>query len=363
MKMDTIYFFAINEDLYNIFGKIEEEFDIKYCMERVDVNAVNSEVSQLEYDSIKDIVGKGEIGILISKKSEKMDTYYRKTDKESYYKTEYYKNRNCVVFNGGKIYPAMISDYQIHIHEPYGSVYAEKLFKRIVKEVKKNCVKIKDIMPFYVGSEMYKYKDNYVFKGQRFAYPLKITDDGGTILWWNNERVRAFMQKPIMNQLAFLNEVLSNRKINDYNEELINYTENYQIYNGIMYNIANYKEINLFDEIMPLFNDDSEALSPLTGGKSAMEELRDIVINLAISQKEEGIKVLLDSLESIPVKGYNCGSKSIIQTLLKKKYIDMLKIGLVNTSEQTKNLVKTILDDITEKRLIKSKDEIISILE
>lgn len=360
--MDTIYFFASNEDLYKIFEKIEEEFNIKYCTERADVSSDHTGAPQLEYNSIKEIVDKGAIRFLLSEKSEKMDTYYRKTDKEAYYKTEYSKNRNCVVFNGGKVYPAMIGDYQLHIHIPYGSVYAAKLFKRIVKEVKQNCVKINNISPFYVGNEMYKCKDNYVFFGQCFAYPLKITDDGEAIRWWHNKSVRQFMSKPLTDQLVFLNEILSNNKISDYNKELKNNTENYQMYNGVMFNVANYKGFAILDEIMPLFNDNSEALSPLTGGKTAMEELRDIVINLAFSQKEEGIKVLLDSMKNIPDNGYNSGSKSIIQTLLKKKYIDIFKKSLFNTSYQTKDLVKSILEDITEKRVQKLKDEIMPIL-
>lgn len=360
--MDTIYFFAINEDLYTIFGKIEEEFDIKYCAERVDVSIEDTEVPRIEYNSIKEFVGKGTIRILISEKSEQINTYYRKTDREAYYKTEYDKNRNCVVFNGGKVSPTMISDYQLHIYIPYGSIYATKLFKRIVQEVKRNCVKINSIIPFYVGNEMYKYKDDYVFLGQRFAYPLKITNEGGAIRWWHNENVRLFMGKPLEEQLLFLNEVFLNRIINDYDEELKNNSVNYQMYNGVMFNMANYKGIDLIDKIMPLFNDDSKALSPLTGGKTAMEELRDIAINLALSYKEDGIRVLLDSLKNIPNKGYNCGSKSIIQILLKKKYNTTFQMSLANSSIQTKNLVKAILDDITEKRLMGIKDEIISTL-
>lgn len=360
--MDTIYFFALKEDLYHIFGKIEEQFDLKYCPERVDVHIDNTEAPQLEYDKIKEIIGNGAIRILISEKSNKMDTYYRETDKEAYYKTEYSKNCNCVVFNGGRVYPEMIGDYQLHIHRPYGSVYASKLFEQLVKIVKRNCVKISNISPFYVGKEMYKHKNSFVFFGQCFAYPLVITDDGEAIRWWSNENVRLFMRKPIVDQLVFLNEVLSNRKINDYNEELKNNTESYQMYNGVMFNLANDKELGIFDKIMPLFNDESEALSPLTGGKTAMEELRDIVINLAFSQKEKGVKALLDRLENISNKGYNCGSKSIIQILLKKKYIDIFKESLINTPDQNKKLVKAILSDITEKRLMKSKDEIMSIL-
>ena len=93
-----------------------------------------------------------------------------------------------------------------------------------------------------------------------------------------------------------------------------------------------------------------------------MEELRDIAINLALSYKEDGMRVLLDSLKNIPNKGYNCGSKSIIQILLKKKYNTTFQMSLANSSIQTKNLVKAILDDITEKRLMGIKDEIISTL-
>ena len=34
--IDTICFFASKKDICNIFYKIEQEFDIKYCMTRAD---------------------------------------------------------------------------------------------------------------------------------------------------------------------------------------------------------------------------------------------------------------------------------------------------------------------------------------
>lgn len=256
----------------------------------------------------------------------------------------------------------MIGDYQIHIHIPYGSFFAANLFQRIVKEVKKNCVKINHNNSFYVGKEMYKYRDNYVFWGQCFAFPLKLTDDGDAKIWWDSERVRKFMEKPLEDQVVFLKEVFENRIINDYKFELKNYTETYQMYQGVMLNVARYKEFDFFDKFMPLFNDESKITSPLVGSKTAMEELKDIVVNLSFARKEEGIQVLLDSLEIIPDKGYNCGSVSIIKTLLQKKYFDIFKNSLVNTLPKTKNLVISILDDITEKRLVKLKDEIICFL-
>lgn len=103
--MDTIYFFAIKEDLNNIFGKIEEEFDIKYCVQRAEVEIDDTVEPQLEYDSIKEIVNKGAIKLLIAEKTEELNTYYSKADGKVYYKTVYHQNKNSVVFLVEEYFP------------------------------------------------------------------------------------------------------------------------------------------------------------------------------------------------------------------------------------------------------------------
>lgn len=70
------------------------------------------------------------------------------------YCTLYCDNKNSIVLNGGRKFPDMIGDYQLHVAKEYETEFADKLFKRIVKEIKKKCVKIKGLYPiFYVGNE------------------------------------------------------------------------------------------------------------------------------------------------------------------------------------------------------------------
>lgn len=51
--IDAIYFFASNKDLYNIFGVIEKEFDIKYCA--CYAYAENGKKADIEFNKIEEI--------------------------------------------------------------------------------------------------------------------------------------------------------------------------------------------------------------------------------------------------------------------------------------------------------------------
>ena len=83
-----------------------------------------------------------------------------------------------------------------------------------------------------------------------------------------------------------------------------------------------------------------------------MEELKDIVIDLAFSQKVSGLKLLLENIGKIPYNGYKCGSKAIIITLLKKKYFNLFMESLECISYKDKEIVKRILADISDKKLL-----------
>ena len=53
--IDTINFFAAKEDICNIFHKIEQEFDIKYCMIRADKKVGEKGMPRMEFDTIEEI--------------------------------------------------------------------------------------------------------------------------------------------------------------------------------------------------------------------------------------------------------------------------------------------------------------------
>lgn len=360
--MDTINFFASDKDLCDIFGNIEKELDIKYCIEWAYTEKGKKEKPQTEFDTIGEIQ-KDDRGIryLIGPKAEKMQTFREKLNDDRFrYGTLYCDNKNGIMLTGGRKFPDMIGDYQLHVAKEYETEFADKLFKRIVKEIKKNCVKIKGLYPiFYVGNELYNNKDNYVFFGMCFRFPVILTETNEVKRWWSNPNVRQFMDKPIAQQLQFLPDLFSAEK---WQTDHKDWTEDYEMYEGVMYKLLINKDISLLKDIVVLFNDDVKGRSPLCASKTIMEELRDIAIDLAFSQKADGFKILLENLKNVPSAGYHCGCKELITTLLMKKYFETFKESLLIITDETKALVKNILGDISNKRLLNEVNEAIGLI-
>ena len=361
--MDTIHFFASDKDLCDIFENIEKELDIKYCMEYAHTKKGIKEKPQIEFHTIGEIQKEDKgIDYLICPKAENMQTYRHILDDNSFrYETLYCDNKNSIVYKGGRKFPDMIGDYQLHIAKEYGTEFADKLFKRIVKEINKKCVKIRGLYPiFYVGNELYNNRENYVFFGMNFRFPIILTETGEVKRWWSNPNVRQFMDKSITEQLRFLQDVFSSEKWKTLHYK--NWTEEYEIYEGVMYKLCINNDLSLLKDIAVLYDDNVTGKSPLVAWKTVMEELRDIAIDLAFSQKADGLKILLENLKYVPSAGYHCGCKELITILLKKKYFETFKESLFIITDETKALVKKILEDITDKRTQDQRNELIGLL-
>lgn len=358
--MDTLYFFASDEDMYMIFHTIESKYAIKYCRLRTE-NKLESK-PKLEFNTIKELdLKRG--SYLIVKKTQVMETFY--SGKYAYYENPYPDNKDAVLLHGRNRFhqnALNLGDYQLHIDLSFKSDYAQMLFEYIVRQVKRNCIKIKAKLHFYVGKELYKNKKDYIFFGQRDAFPVIITDGGTPKRWWHDEEVRFFMEKPLSSQLKFLTEVFSNNLITDYKEECKNHTVNWQIYQGVMCNLYSLKDYNELEMLLPFFNDSCISMSPIAGGRNVMEDLKEMVIYLAFIHKAEGITWLIRNLHLIPKTGYYCGSQAIVEALMKKKYMEILKQSLSDISYDEQENVKTILNNISNKRLLKSKDMMLQIL-
>lgn len=361
--MSSINFFASSEDLTNIFGKVEEEFDLKYCKEYADPEPGKSEKPQIEFHTIDEIVNNERDHYLICAKGEIIQTNRIVTiDNETRYITRYSNNKNCVVLSKKADPPDAIGDYQLYIADNFDSEYAKKLFKRFVKEIKSNCVRVKCISPFYVGRELYKNKEDYVFGGMNFAFLQIVTETGEAKRWWRNPNVREFMEKPMEDHLQFLRDVFSNKVLQNFDEEQKRRTEDYEIYQGVMYKLLMIKDLGIISVLFSLFDDGAKVRTPFYARKSAMEELRDMAIELAFSKKADGFKVLLENLKNVPDAGYNCGKLELITTLLKKRYFETFKESLPLVTDETKEIIKDILDDISIKRLQDQVNETMNLL-
>lgn len=366
--MDIMNFFASDKDLSGIFRSVEKDIDIKYTIMYAYTETGKRQKPQTEFDTIDEVIGNFEAGYdrkiwyLIGPKSEKMDTWPQVLESENRerYITHYCDNKNCILLTGGAKYPNWIGDYQVQIARQYGSQFADDLFKRVVKEIRKNCVKIKAISPFYVSSELYQHKENYIFYGMRFAFPQIVTEACEGKRWWLNPNVREFMDRPITEHLQFLKDIFVHKELQDL--DCNNRTERYEVYEGILYKLSINQDLSIIKDIAVLFDDNVNIASPLYITKSIMEELKDIIIELAYSHKREGFKILLENLKNIPNVGYDCGKKELIITLFKKKYYETFKESLSDAAEDTKMQIKEILGNISNKRLQGQVNEVIGLL-
>lgn len=363
--IDVIYFFASNKDLCNIFGVIEKEFDIKYCA--CYAYAENDKKADIEFNEIEEIADSyGEIYYIVQKTQiMQTDCYVLEDQTRKRYVTKC-DNHNCLTFRTPANNPnGYEGDYEVHIPKEYKTEFTEALFKRIVREIKGNCMKIEYITPLYVGKEMYKNIGDYIFLSQRSLFPLIVTETNEAKRWWKNPNVRKFMDKPIIEQLPFLQDVFSQKRLKNFelsNIQRKDWTEDHEIYEGIMYKLLINKDLSLLKDVAALFDDGVKVKEPFYMMKTAMEELRDIEIDWAFSQKADGIKILLENLKNVPSAGFHCGNKEVIKTLFKKKYYETFKESLLNVADDTREIIRNTVEDISDKRLLKQVNEVIGLL-
>lgn len=364
IMIDSICFFASNKDLYNIFGVIEREFDIKYCA--CYAYAENGKKADIEFNKIEEIADSYREVYYIVQKTQIMQTYcYMLGDEKKERYVARCDNLNCLTFRTAAKNPnGYKGDYEVHIPREYETEFTGALFKRIVREVKRNCVKIKYVSPLYVGEEMYKNIGGYILLSQRSLFPLIVTETNEAKRWWKNPNVRKFMDKPIIEQLPFLQDVFSQKRLKNFvsNIQRKDWTEDHEIYEGIMYKLWINKDLSLLKDVAALFDDGVKVKEPFYMRKTAMEELRDIEIDWAFSQKADGIKILLENLKNVPSAGFYCGNMEVIKTLFRKKYYETFKESILNVTDETKEIIRNTIENISDKRLLKQVNEVIGLL-
>ena len=367
--IDTIYFFASKKDLCIIFAAVEQEYDIKYCVTQADKEACKSEMPKMEFDTINEIADDCHAAhliqpfYLITPKNQAMVRYrqaLKDRDDIERYRVIYPENKNSVMLKGMRKHEDLTFDYYVHIARNLETEFSGMLFKKIVREVKRNCVKIKYSAPIYIGKDMYESKEKLVFSGERCGtFTINRADEVKE--WYRSPKVRAFADQSFTEQLSFLQDIFYGNALQNYHGEAKNFSEDFQIYAAAFSQPWRIKDLSLLKEVFRLFDDSVKVPSP-PGTSTAMEYLCEASIYVAAAQKPDGIRILLEHLHDIPEKGYHCGSEAIVRTLLKKKYFQRLKDSLTDTTEDTKILVKNILEGITDKRTEDSRRELIDML-
>lgn len=364
--IDTIYFFASKKDICNIFYKIEREFEIKYCMTRADKKAGETGMPKMEFDTIEEIADDCHAAhmiqpfYLIAPKTEVMKSYQqalKDRDDIERYCMDYTENRNSVMLKGMQQHKDLTHDYYVHIDRKLETEFSGMLFKRIVREVKQNCVRIKYNTPVYIGKELYKGRGELVFCGER-SKCFTVTETDEAKEWFRNPKVRAFADQTFKEQISFLQDVFCGKKLKDFERERKEFSEDYQIYRVAMSQPWKIKDLTFFRELFALFDDTvlvDDAFSPIT----AMEGLCEASVYAASAHKPDGIRILLEHLSWIPEKGYHCGCEGIVRLLLKKKYFEIFKMSMEDVTEDTKLLIKKILEGLTDKKTANQRKELL----
>lgn len=361
---NTIYFFAAKSDLYSIFKPIETEFEIKYCANYVYAQAGQEGADQdkqprIAFHTIEEIADSDGALFYIVPKAQDMHTICQVLQNEARvrYITSCRDNEGRLTFRTKRSNPnGYECDYEVYIPREYETEFTGALFKRIVREVKRNCVRVKNITPFYVGKDLYQNVSDYVFYTQNNGFPQIVTDTNETKRWWDNPDIRQMMEQPIPELLPFLQEVFVQKRLKNFDPWKVHwkdYPEDYEIYNGILYRLWTNKDLSLFKNIAALF-DDSVTMSDLQTARTAMETLREIELDWAFSQKGDGIRLLLENLKNVPSAGYHCGNEELVRALLKKKYFGLFRESLPQVTDETKALVRSTLKAVSDKRLQKN---------
>ncbi len=106
---------------------------------------------------------------LIAPKTEVMKKHrqaLRDRDDIERYRMDYPENGNSVMLKGMQKHEDLTCHYYVHIARELETEFSGMLLKKIVREVKRNCVKIAYGTPIYIGKELYKSKDKLVFSGE-----------------------------------------------------------------------------------------------------------------------------------------------------------------------------------------------------
>lgn len=367
--IDTICFFASKEDICNIFREIEYQFEIKYCMTRADKEVSQNGMPKMEFDSIGEIADDCHAThtiqpfYLIVPKTEVMRTYrqaLKDRDDIERYCMDYTENTNGVLFKGMCRHEDLTFDYYVHMNRKMETEFSAQLFKKIVQEVKRNCVRIKYSTPVYIGKGLYKDRAKLVFHGERCGC-ITVTEADEAKEWHRSPKVRAFTDQTFQEQLSFLQDVFYGKQLKDFDKEQKAFSEDYQIYCVAMSQPWGIKDLSLLRDIFDLFDDSVKFPSP-PGTVTAMEYLCEASVYVASAHKPDGIRILLDYLCQIPKRGYHCGCEGIVRLLLKKKYFEKFKTGTENVAEDTKKLLQKILEGINDKKTANQRKELLCLL-
>lgn len=366
--LSKFHFFASKQDLCNIFNGVEQKFDIKYCITQADQDIGKNEMPKMEFGTIAEIADDFTAAhliapsCLITLRTEVIAVYQQrlKGDDIARYCIDHLEKANGVRLRGMAKHKDLTCEFSVQISREYETEFSANLFKNIVREVKQNCVRLKNTATTYIGRELYKEREKLIFSGERCG-AFTVTDTNEAKNWYRRPKVRDFADQPFMEKLSFLQSVFNGKELKDFKEDQKNFSEDFEIYGLATGTVWGLEDLSLLKEVFALF-DDEVKIPGYYGTKTAMEDLCDASVYVASIQKTEGIRILLEQLHYVPVRGYHCGCEGIIKILLTRKYFNMFKTSLTIVNNDAKLFIKNVMEDLTDKKTIEKRKELIDML-
>ncbi len=364
-----LHFFASKQDLCNIFKAVEQEFSIKYCVTEAKQAVCKEGPPQMAFNAIEEIADDFTAAhsiaplCLITPKTEVVRVYRRRMQRNDIvrYCMDLPEYKNGVQLRGMAKHKDLTHEFYVYLSREQETEFSAALFKSMVREIRKNCVRIKNTAPTYLGKELYGDRANRVFYGERCG-AFTVTDAKEAKVWYRRPKVREFAERSFEEKLSFLQRVFEGKEIKDYAEERKNFSEDFEIYGVAEGAVWSMKDLSLFREVFALFDDEVQVPS-YPGTATAMEYLCEASVYAASSQKPDGIRILLEQLHYIPEKGYHCGCEGIVKILLKGNHFEKFRASLSNADSDTKAFVSKILDGLADKKMADKRKELLEELE
>ncbi len=366
--LSCFHFFSSKQDLCKIFKVVEQEFSIKYCLIEANQEGGKEEVPQMEFATIEEIADDFTAThsiaprCMIAPKTEVIELYWRRMQRDgtARYCMNLLEYTNGVQLKGMEKHEDLTCEFYVYINREHETEFSAALFKSMIREIRRNCVRVKNTAPTYIGKELYKDRENRVFCGERCS-AFTVTAANEAKEWYRCPKVRKFADGSFREKLSFLQRVFEGKEIKDYSEERKNFSEDFQIYRVAEGAVWRIKDLNLLKEVFALFDDEVKVPSS-PGTSTAMEYLCEASVYVASAQKPDGIRMLLEQMHFIPEKGYHCGCEGIVKILLNGSNFQKCKTSLANADRDTKALVKKILEGLTDKKMAGKRNELVDML-
>ena len=359
-----LHFFASRQDLCNMFKAVEREFSIQYCLTQADQDAGMETPPQMAFDTIEEIADELTAAhsiaplCLITPKMEAIKVYRRRLQREDIarYCVELLEHTNAMQLRGMEKHKDLTCEFYVYLNRAQETDFSAALFQCAIREIRRNCVRVKNTAPTYIGKEMYQEREDRIFYGERCG-AFTVTAANEAKEWYRRPKVREFADRSFTEKLSFLQRVFDGKEIKDYQKERKNFSEDFEIYGIAESAVWRIKDLSLLKEVFALFDDDIKVPS-FPGTSTAMEYLCEASVYVASLQKPDGVRILLEQLHDVPEKGYHCGCEGMIRILLKRNYFVQFKTGLANANRDTKELVRKILDGFTDQKMAGKRKEL-----